>query len=141
MSHQVLMCPTKPPHVPQCLKCLGNTAGWNCQECKEHHFGNPLRSVLCVVCSVLCVVCCVLCVVCRVSCVVCSVSCVVCRVSCVMQLTHDMCRSRIYSQVSRSEIQRLDTVPSPGTWPGHRQGLVRCRDGGSGIKTLLSSPK
>lgn len=29
----------------QCLKCLGNTAGWNCDRCKENHYGDPKRFV------------------------------------------------------------------------------------------------
>ncbi|KAG8183116.1 hypothetical protein JTE90_024425 [Oedothorax gibbosus] len=27
----------------QCLKCLGNTAGWNCGECAPEHFGNAAQ--------------------------------------------------------------------------------------------------
>ncbi|XP_015910992.1 laminin subunit alpha-1 isoform X2 [Parasteatoda tepidariorum] len=27
----------------QCLKCLGNTAGWNCDECMPEHFGDASR--------------------------------------------------------------------------------------------------
>lgn len=27
----------------QCLRCLGNTGGWNCGECLERHYGNPER--------------------------------------------------------------------------------------------------
>ncbi|KAA0201526.1 hypothetical protein HAZT_HAZT005417, partial [Hyalella azteca] len=26
----------------QCLKCLGNTAGWRCELCRPNHFGDPL---------------------------------------------------------------------------------------------------
>ena len=26
----------------ECLKCLGNTAGWKCDQCLEGHYGNPL---------------------------------------------------------------------------------------------------
>ncbi|XP_067126672.1 LOW QUALITY PROTEIN: laminin subunit alpha lam-3-like [Centruroides vittatus] len=25
----------------QCLRCLGNTGGWNCGECLDRHYGNP----------------------------------------------------------------------------------------------------
>lgn len=25
----------------QCLRCLGNTGGWNCGECLPDHFGDP----------------------------------------------------------------------------------------------------
>lgn len=28
----------------KCVNCLGNTAGWNCKECKPGHFGNPILS-------------------------------------------------------------------------------------------------
>lgn len=38
------------PYVPnwcdhktgQCLQCLGNTGGWNCDECLPGFYGNPL---------------------------------------------------------------------------------------------------
>ena len=26
----------------ECLQCLGNTAGWKCDECVEGYYGNPL---------------------------------------------------------------------------------------------------
>lgn len=34
----------------QCLKCLGNTAGWRCEQCKENHFGDPERGQ-CIPCG------------------------------------------------------------------------------------------
>ncbi|KAF2361239.1 Laminin IV [Trinorchestia longiramus] len=30
------------PISGRCLKCLGNTAGWRCEKCKDNHFGDPL---------------------------------------------------------------------------------------------------
>ncbi|XP_063590781.1 laminin subunit alpha lam-3-like isoform X2 [Penaeus indicus] len=27
----------------ECLKCVGNTAGWHCERCKENHYGDPKR--------------------------------------------------------------------------------------------------
>ena len=34
----------------ECLKCLGNTAGWKCEKCLEGHYGNPLSGE-CKACS------------------------------------------------------------------------------------------
>ncbi|KAK8738877.1 hypothetical protein OTU49_003716 [Cherax quadricarinatus] len=30
-------------HTGQCLKCVGHTAGWHCEKCKENFYGDPKR--------------------------------------------------------------------------------------------------